>query len=82
MSGISLSEAEAAQRLLEDPDLQQAIEELKADVFEKWLATEEGDAEGREILWHRVQAAGDLMETLKRKVDAHRVAARRGERNK
>jgi hypothetical protein len=64
--------ADAAERLMQDPLLQEAFANLRVTYFEEWLNTEPGDERAREALYMAARAVSHV-ETHFRMVASRRT---------
>jgi hypothetical protein len=69
---------EAAERLIENPDLKLLVEDKQKDLFDEWLS--ETAQERRDELWQRANALRELEEMLEAKMSALKAATRKAER--
>lgn len=79
----------AAQRLMREPEIVQAFEDVQADYLTAWSATELSETERREALFHRYKAVGAVLKKMqimssnahKRDIDAENERKRAPEPN-
>lgn len=69
--------AEHAKRLLEDPLLVEALDQIEKTAIEAWKATAIAQTEDRERVWHSLKAAERIRAYLQSVVDTGQLAARR-----
>jgi hypothetical protein len=65
----TVAAAERARAFIEDPLLVGAFEALEARFLMAWRATQPTDTDGRETLWHHIQALGELRLELNRTLE-------------
>lgn len=76
MSGAE-TRAAHAQRLLNDPLLQEAFAAIRAEAIGAWEHTAARDSDAREIAWLTVKVLGRIEGVLQSAVDDGRIAAAR-----
>jgi hypothetical protein len=69
--------ARAAENLLREPVLVEALDELERQATEAWAATKLGDTDKREIAWHTLKASHRLKAYLNALVDEGKIIAAR-----
>ncbi len=69
--------AAAAQRLLDEPLLQEAFANVRGAAIEAWIATKTADASAREFAWLTVKAVDRIAVELQSVVDTGKIAAAR-----
>lgn len=73
--------AKNAQQLLENPMLQEALNELESEAIAAWKGTKLDDTATRERLWMQVKAANRVRDVLEGAVDNGRYEAGRAARS-
>lgn len=76
MSDID-AKAAAAQRLLNDPMLQEAFSNVRNAAIEAWVQTKTADGQAREFAWLTVKAVDRIAAELQSVVDTGKIAAKR-----
>ena len=66
-----------AARLLSEPLLKQALEDIKAEIVQQWSDCPARDQEGREWIWRHFKVAEKLEAVLRGYVESGRVALSR-----
>lgn len=69
--------AAAAQRLLDDPMLQEAFAAVRNGAIEAWVQTKTADAQAREFAWLTVKAVDRIAAELQSIIDTGKIAAAR-----
>lgn len=80
MSEDSEIRAKNAQQLLENPLLNEALDEIEGEALKAWKGTRLDDTANRERLWMQVKAAQRVREVLQGAVDNGRFEAGRAAR--
>lgn len=70
--------AQAAARLLDDPLLKAALDEIEAAAVKDWRNSRPDDTAGRERNWLMVKAVEALRTALMSRVTTGKLAAKRG----
>lgn len=71
------AKAEHAKRLLEDPVLCEAFDDVRAAAIEVWTQTKADDQSAREVAWLTVKVLDRIRAELGSMVDSGKIAARR-----
>lgn len=69
--------ADHAKRLLEDPLLVEALDQIEKTAIEAWKSTAIAQVDDRERVWHSLKAAERIRTYLQSIVDNGQLAARR-----
>lgn len=69
--------ANDAQRLIDDPVLAQAFDNVRDAAIEVWEQTKADDAQAREVAWLTVKIVARIRAELQSVVDGGKIAARR-----
>lgn len=69
-----IERAVQAQKLLDDPLLNEALKAIKASIFEEWGRCKAGDAKGKEYLWQLLKTCGMFESTLFGYVQTGKIA--------